>query len=84
MNDIFKDYLNNFVIIYINNLLIFSNTLKEYKCHIHLIFEKLCKIDFYLKFQKYQFIIQKIIFLKYLIELKNIKMNSKKINMIIA
>ena len=53
MNNVFRNYLNDFIIIYINDLLIFSNTLKEYKYHIHLIFKKLCKIDFYLKSQKY-------------------------------
>jgi hypothetical protein len=30
-------YLDNFIIVYINNILIFLNTLKEYKKYIYLI-----------------------------------------------
>ena len=38
MNNIFKSYLNKFIIVYLNNILIFSNTLKEHIKHLKMIF----------------------------------------------
>ena len=38
INNIFKSFLNKFVIVYLNDILIFSNTLKEYIKHLKMIF----------------------------------------------
>ena len=38
MNNILKSYLNKFVIVYLNNILIFSNTLKKHIKHLKMIF----------------------------------------------
>ena len=41
INNIFKSYLNKFVIVYLNDILIFSNTLKEYIKYLKIILQKL-------------------------------------------
>jgi hypothetical protein len=41
MNDIFREYLDHFVIIYLNNILIYSKNEEEHEHHVRLIFEEL-------------------------------------------
>jgi hypothetical protein len=55
MNDIFREFLDKFLIVYLDDILIFSDTLEEYKRHVRLILEKLWDIELFLKPNKYQF-----------------------------
>ena len=41
MNDIFWEYLDHFVVIYSDDILIYSNNEEKHEHHIRLIFEKL-------------------------------------------
>src|SRR5438876_10386285 len=83
VNDIFHDYLDDFLIIYLNNLLIYFNILKEYKKYVHLILQRLQVANLYLKLSKYEFHIQIIFFLDYIIISKGIRMNFVKIDFIL-
>ncbi|RAL04913.1 uncharacterized protein BO80DRAFT_346189, partial [Aspergillus ibericus CBS 121593] len=41
INEILIKYLDKFVTVYINNILIYSNNIVKYKLHIYLILKKL-------------------------------------------
>jgi hypothetical protein len=41
MNDIFQEYLDHFVVIYLDDILIYSKNEEEYEHHIHLVLKKL-------------------------------------------
>ena len=62
-----KEYLNNFVIIYFNNVLIYLDDLKMHYKHVYKILVKLNKQAMYVKKSKNRFKIKKIQFLKYII-----------------
>jgi hypothetical protein len=53
INDIFHEFLDKFLIVYLDNIFIFSDTLEEYKRYIRLILEKLWDIELFLKSSKY-------------------------------
>jgi hypothetical protein len=36
-----NEYLNDFVVYYINDILIFSKNMEDHECHVHLILEEL-------------------------------------------
>jgi hypothetical protein len=41
MNKVFMEYLDRFVIVFIDNILIFSKTMEEHEEHLRLVLEKL-------------------------------------------
>ncbi|RAK94789.1 uncharacterized protein BO80DRAFT_370317, partial [Aspergillus ibericus CBS 121593] len=41
INKILIEYLDKFIIIYINNILIYNNNIAEYKLYIYLVLKKL-------------------------------------------
>ena len=55
VNDIFHDYMDDFMAGYLNDLLIFSATLKEHKVHVHKVLQRLEKHQLYLKPSKCEF-----------------------------
>jgi len=62
-----REYLNDFVITYLNNILIYSDNLKMHCKHVHKILAKLNEKAMYVKKSKSRFKIKKIQFLKYVI-----------------
>src|SRR5947207_888756 len=53
MNDIFKDEIaRGFVLVYLDDILIFSNDLQEHHHRTRLVLQKLCKHKLYLKPEK--------------------------------
>jgi len=78
-NDVFRDYLDEFVIIYLDDILVFSNSLEEHKRHVRLVLERLREAGLFLKPQKCQFEVQEVSFLGYLISPKGIRMDPKKV-----
>ena len=46
MNEIFKDYLNKFVIVYIDDIIVYSKSVEEHKMHLQKVFDKLREYNF--------------------------------------
>ncbi len=67
INNMLREYLNDFVIIYLNDILIYSDNLKMHCEHMHKILAKLNEQAMYVKKLKNRFKIKKIQFLKYII-----------------
>jgi hypothetical protein len=53
MNDTFPEFLDKFLIIYLDDLFIFSDILEEYKRYIWMILERFQEVGLYLKSSKY-------------------------------
>jgi hypothetical protein len=41
MNNVFCEYLDDFMVCYIDDIFIFSKNMENYECHVHLVLEKL-------------------------------------------
>ena len=55
MNRVFHEYLDSFIIVFINEILIYSNTKEEHKQHLRLTLQLLRKHQLYAKFSKCAF-----------------------------
>jgi len=80
INDTLREYLDDFAITYLDDILIYSDDLKMHRSHVHKILEKLNKRALYVKKSKNRFEMKKIKFLDYVIQSEQIKKNSKKTN----
>nr|GEW79755.1 putative reverse transcriptase domain-containing protein [Tanacetum cinerariifolium] len=79
MNRVCKPYLDKFVIVFIDDILIFSKDEKEHEEHLKAILEFFKKEELYAKFSKCEFWISKLQFLGHVIDSQGIHMDPAKI-----
>ncbi len=79
MNDVLFDYLHQFCQIYLNNIIIYSKTLKKHKWHVWLVLHRLQETDLQMNINKCKFHVQKIFFLRLLLFIEELKMNLRKV-----
>ncbi|GJW39286.1 putative reverse transcriptase domain-containing protein [Tanacetum coccineum] len=82
MNCVCKPYLDKFVIIFTDNILIYSKNKQEHEEHLKLILELLKKEELYAKFSKCEFQIPKVQFLDHVIDSQGIHVDPAKIESI--
>jgi hypothetical protein len=51
MNDIFREWLDDFVVVYINDILIYSSSLEEHEEHLRKVFQRLRENKLYAKLE---------------------------------
>lgn len=79
MNKVFKDYLDDFVIVYINDILIYSKTYEEHLKHIRMVFDKLKEANLAIKLKKCKFCVPNIEFLGHVVGRDGLKPDPNKI-----
>ncbi|GJZ60632.1 putative reverse transcriptase domain-containing protein [Tanacetum coccineum] len=82
MNRVCKPYLDKFMIVFIDDILINSKSKQEHEDHLKLILEFLKNEELYAKFSKYEFWIPKVQFLDYVIDSQGIRVDPAKIESI--
>jgi hypothetical protein len=73
-----------FVVVYLDDILVYSKTYKEHIQHVRLILTALRDANLYIKAEKTEFHKQEVKFLRYIISREGLKMDSKKIEAIIS
>ena len=82
MNDLFRSYFDKFIIIYLNNILIYFKNDEKHTQHIKLMIKILRKHEFYAKLSKYNFYQKHIKFCEHIIDNEKVKMNETKFKII--
>ncbi len=83
MNDVLFDYLHQFCQIYLDDIIIYSKTLKKHKKHVWLVLHRLREINLQMNINKCKFHVQKIFFLRLLLFIEELKMNFRKVQAVV-
>ncbi len=79
MNNVLWCYLNQFIIVYLNDILVYSKTKKEHVQHVKKVLQTLKKVDLHIKSGKSEFHVQSVQFLRFIVMSQSLRMNLKKI-----
>jgi hypothetical protein len=82
MNSIFSQYLDKFVLIFIDDIMVYSKTEQEHKEHLRIVLQTLRKHQLYAKFDKCDFYQKKIQYLGHVIYAEGIAVNPEKVRAI--
>jgi hypothetical protein len=83
VNDNFLDFLNEFLVIYLNDLIIYSDNLQNHQKHVKRMLQRLREIELQANIDKCEFHVFETKFLDLIVERDEIKINSAKIRAIV-
>ena len=79
MNRVFRDYLDSFVIVFIDDILIYSKSPEEHEYHLRLVLQRLKEHRLYAKFSKCKFWLEEVAFLGHIVNREGISIDLEKI-----
>ena len=79
MNKVFQQYLDKIVIVFIDDILVYSKSKEEHGRHLTLVLRKLREHRLYAKFSKCEFWLKEVAFLGHVISAQGIQVDSQKI-----
>ncbi|WVZ70419.1 hypothetical protein U9M48_019090 [Paspalum notatum var. saurae] len=80
MNLVFMDYLDKFVVVFIDDILIYSKTKAEHEEHLRLVLQRLREHKLYAKFSKCEFWIDEVRFLGHVVSKGGIAVDPSKVS----
>ena len=84
INNVLRKYLNKFVIIYLDDILIYFKTKKKHIRHVQKVLETMKRVNLRIKLEKSEFHKEEIKFLDHILFSTKIRLNSKKLEVILT
>jgi hypothetical protein len=79
MNRVFQPYLDQFVIVFIDDILVYSKSLEEHERHLRIVLQTLQEKLLYAKFSKCEFWLEKVVFLGHVVSSEGIFVDPNKV-----
>lgn len=83
MNRIFHAYLDQFVVVFINDILVYSKSDEDHDGHFHIVLQVLKEKNLYAKLPKCEFWLREVSFLRHVISSGGIMMNLSKVDVVL-
>ena len=82
MNKVFMEELDKFVVVFIDDILVYSATAEEHEQHLRVVLEKLRQNQLYAKFSKCEFWLEEVAFLGHILTAEVVAMDPTKIEVV--
>jgi hypothetical protein len=79
MNSVFMDYLDQFVVVFIDDILVYSQNEQEHEEHLRKVLQRLRDCQLYAKLSKCEFWISEVLFLGHIINWDGLAVDPKKV-----
>ena len=79
MNHVFQPYLDQFVIVFIDDILVYSKSQEEHEQHLRIVLQTLQEKQLYAKFSKCEFWLEKVVFLGHVVPSEEIFVDPNKV-----
>ena len=79
MNKVFMDELDKFVVVFIDDILIYTKSVEEHEQHLRVVLEKLRAHKLYAKFSKCEFWLKKVAFLGHILTTEGVAVDPEKV-----
>ena len=82
MNRVFKPYLNQFVVVFIDDILVYSMSGEEHERHLSIVLYTIRDKQLYVKLNKYEFWLDRVYFLRHVVTKDNISVDLGNVNVV--
>ena len=82
MHRVFQPYLDQFVVVFINNILIYSKSEGKYEDHLWIFLQALRDHQLYVKFNKCEFWLTEVRFLDHVVSTSGVSVDPKKVEVV--
>jgi hypothetical protein len=82
-SNMLRGYIDNFYIVYLDNILVFSKIQKDHNQHLKLITKRLRQAELFVNLQKSEFYKTEVEYLGYIINLEGVKLDPNQVDIII-
>lgn len=83
MNAFFYEYIDRFVVVYLDDIVVYSNNLDDHLIHLRKVLSRLREHQLYVKMEKCEFAQEEIIFLGHWVSKGQVRMDDRKIRAIL-
>ena len=83
MNRVFHKYLDRFIIVFSDGILIFSKSMEEHEEHLRIVFQILREKKLYARFRKCKFWLNQVVFLGHVISKEGISVDPSKVEVVV-
>ena len=83
MNRVFRPYVDHFVVVFIDNILVYSKDQESHDTHLQVVLETLRKEQLYAKLSKCEFWMNELSFLGRIVSKEGIRVDPKKIEVVV-
>jgi hypothetical protein len=84
MNRVFHEYLDRFVIVFIDDILVYSKSLEEHEDHLRIVLQILRDKKLYAKLKKCEFWLNQVVFLGHVVSKDGITVDPSKIEAVVS
>jgi hypothetical protein len=84
MNKVFIEYLDKFIVVFIDDILVYSRNEEEYKEHLRLALQKLWEYRLYAKLSKCEFWMKQVAFLGHVVSKGGISVDPSKVQDVLS